>query len=919
VADRAHRPLALSTGVGGINRFAEEAKRNQCADALNVVGDQAEVRRRPAFVPVGSGPPHLLPAGLCLLYTSSLQASRTATLNDQVFWVGCADLRFDGIDFRFVTSEIGAVALKRYTLDISAWDGAAWKSVPSFVDETTDVAGTDDTLVPLQKSGRVYWHTDSFDWKKTTIDGTEAFWIQLDLHVFDSLDLPFASNVVTIDKPGVRIFNFAPVNAIMPVRIEGRNATVIAGDLLDRDTVSTTKAEDHRVQGVSGLERGAQLGVKIETTRETDIAPLLEDETACIFSQVDWPRPAKAAGATPIGTPGLSYGTSNVITKMRTELYDPDTRALRPYRWPTDGWRGGALSGILTPIAAFSTTVVRVASSGSGLDDRDGFYRHCRLRWTTGGGGATAGDEHEIIGFDAGATVNTFTIYPALAIAPNGTARFEILAPHALAMPLYPISERALWMECYSNDEDTITPPAATAPYAAGWFTSKWMGHLLIGRELRWVADASEAWSGVVDAITGRLICTNGSGLLEFDGRALRRLRADFRSQGVLDYIGALPDTKALDANTYRVNPLAQLRRSPPAGRFVAQHQTRIIVAGDPNDPLAVRWSAPGALNNAWPWIYEDIIRDEEGDGVSGMVVVEDRLVIFTPTSLHEAVGPDENGRYSFAPLVRGLGFVAHAAVCVVAGTSSVSQLVGVSASGIYSWAGGEPTMLLDQWERLVPGGVNGDRIRRACAVSAPKRAWALFAVPSAGSNVNDTILVWDHLRNRWWRWTCPYGVASMAIDNDTDGRERILFGTADGYVMTLAEAANDDGEAIESWVRTLPYQPAGGLESGLSAVMLTARTLAAGQQVTLEVLGGDDDSDPISAEHGVSVDKGAPVWGSATWGSATWASAAYKTVRDNLPHYARAHRVALIFGGAYRWAVRGLELLLKPRTRSGR
>ena len=503
--------------------------------------------------------------------------------------------------------------------------------------------------------------------------------------------------------------------------------------------------------------------------------------------------------------------------------------------------------------------------------------------------------------------------------APDGSARFEILAPHALAMPLYPISGDALWMECYSNDEDTITPPDVFAPYGAGYFPSKWMGHLLIGRELRWVADAAEAWSGVVDSITGRLICTNGSGLLEFDGRALRRLRADFRSQGVLDYIGALPDTKALDANTYRVNPLAQLRRSPPAGRFVVQHQTRIIVAGDPNDPLAVRWSAPGALNNAWPWIYEDIIRDEEGDGVSGMAVVEDRLVIFTPTSLHEAVGPDENGRYSFAPLVRGLGFVAHAAVCVVAGTSSVSQLVGVSASGIYSWAGGEPTMLLDQWERLVPGGVNGDRIRRACAVSAPKRAWALFAVPSAGSNVNDTILVWDHLRNRWWRWTCPYGVASMAIDNDTDGRERILFGTADGYVMTLAEAADDDGEAIESWVRTLPYQPAGGMESGLSAVMLTARTLAAGQQVTLKVLGGDDDSEPISSEHGVSVDKGAPVWGSATWGSATWATAAYKTVRDNLPHYARAHRVALVFGGAYRWAVRGLELLLKPRTRSGR
>lgn len=922
MSDRSHVPVPLGSMTGGVNRFTEEAAPNQCADALDVFVDDGDLRRRDAFVSAGSAPPHLLPAGAALVAVDgSLVADRRPDLaNTEAVLVGCAQ-PFDGIDLRFLTTD-GVVGAHR-SLRLSYWNGSDFAEIAHHVDETRDVV--DGMLVPFQKAGRLYWHTDAFvvAWTEETIAGQSAFWIQIEIVDEDGEAATIEASDMTVDEPGVRVFVFAPVNGLFPVRIENRAALVIGADRRDRAIAEVYAAgADHRQVGASGVERGAALGAKRRTDGETEIAHLIEDEGPGTFGEIAWPRPRRVVASTGVstnlGSSGLTYGTTDTLVKTLTELYNPDSGELVPYDWPADTWRGGKLSGSLTPAVTFSVSNVRVTASGSGLATESGFYRHCRIRVTTkGAGGTPLDEEREVVNYTAGAT-NVFEVYPPWSVAPDANNRFTVFAPHALALPPS-FAEVRSWGECFANEEDKITfsPTGHYTPSPAAW--DGWLGHFRIGRELRWSITAGRAWSAVVDVITGRLVCTNGeSGLLEYDGTNLRVLEADYRTAQAKAYVGALADALGLDANMVATNPTAILSRWTPKGAFVAQHQTRLFVAGDPSFPYMVRWSAPGGLNNVWPLAYEDMIRDEEGDGIVGMIAFDEKLVVFTPTALHEAIGPDQNGRYSFAPLTRGLGFVGNQAVCVIRALEGAARLAGIAADGIYTWGSGEPVAILDRWDRLLDGGVNGDRLSRVVACSAPQASLALFAVPSRGSNVNDRILVLDYARGRWWVWSAPFGVSAMAVDYDGDGRERILFGTNDGFVMTLADAETDDGQSIDAFATSLPVTPFGGAEGALSGFTLSAKTMGSAETLSVAVLGGEDTGDPL-AESTLVVDRGDAEWGSATWGTSRWATRAWRTIRENVPNFTRDHTFQIRVSGAVRWVLGKIELLVRSRSRSGR
>lgn len=922
MADRAHVPVPLSSMTGGINRFTDEARADQCADARDVIADRGELRRRDSFAALGSGPPHLLPAGATYVVRDGATVAdrRPDFANCDAVLIGCAH-PFDGFDLRFPTTD--TVPAEHRELVLEFWDGSAWVEIPFFVDETRDFVS--DVLVTLQKRGRVYWHTDAFidDWATSAQDGTTAYWIRVS---FTDAEREAAKQIgasdMTPDAPGVRVFVFAAVTGLFPVRIENRACVVIGADRSDRDMAGTyASGDDHRTLAASGLERGAQLGAKREDDGETEIAVLLEDEGPGFYGKLTWPQPTRSTGgvASNVGSAGLFEGADNVFTKTRTELYNRESGALVPYDWGPNTWRGGPLSGSLTPVGTFAASTVRVTASGSGLSDQSGFYRHCRIRCTArSGAGPQVDEEREIVAFAAG-TTNVFSVYPDWSATPDANNRFVIHAPHTLVLPPN-LDDVRSWGEAFASDDDTITfsTTGGYVPSAAAW--AGWQGHFRLGRELRWVVDGSRGWSAIVDVITGRLICTNGpSGLLEYDGTNLRRLQADFTTAGARQYVGALADQMGLDANSVAVNPGALLRRHVPAGAYVVQHQTRIFVAGDPTSPFVVRWSAPGGSNNVWPMGYEDMIRDQEGDGIVGMATLDERLVVFTPTALHEAVGPDERGRYSFAALTRGLGFVGHRAVCVLAAMDGASRLAGISADGIYAWAGGEPTVLLDRWDRLIEGGVNVDRLHRAVACAAPQQSLAFFAVPHRGSSSNDRILVLDYLRGRWWVWSAPFGVSAIAVDYDGDGRERVLFGTEDGFVQTLTGGVTDDGEAIEAFATTLPVEPFGGAEAAVSGYTLSAKTAGVEEPLTVALLdGGDTDGEALS-EGDVVVSAGEPAWGSDTWNTVRWAASKWKTIREPVPNNTRTHQLQMRIEGAARWVVGRIEVLMKPRSRSGR
>ena len=150
--------------------------------------------------------------------------------------------------------------------------------------------------------------------------------------------------------------------------------------------------------------------------------------------------------------------------------------------------------------------------------------------------------------------------------------------------------------------------------------------------------------------------------------------------------------------------------------------------------------------------------------------------------------------------------------------TQGTSGLIGPGTDGVYYFNGSEPVPVLDDWERLLKGGVNRGRLDDAVsAVSFTKNLYFL-AVPSHGSEVNDRVLVFDFARKNWWVWSSPHGVSFMATDYDEAGKETVLFGTNDGHIQVLTGSLTDDGQVISSHASTLPVAPFGDRESSFIA-----------------------------------------------------------------------------------------------------
>lgn len=825
---------------GGIHRDERvaEAIENGVLDGMNVIEDDGDLRRRDAFHMIGASAPFLLPAGSTIIrangafnYARVLSLSTAAIGGNNPIDVGALE-PFDGVRWGFVTAWPAAPD-RHAKMNVSYWNGAAWVLLDEVLDLTTRRITTSDGnvwLVTFCQTGEAHWHRSlMMGWAQGHPDAgglapiTSRYWVRFGIDVFVNGQVPLRNgtlpggggDTLTIVAPGIRAFVRGPAHSVLPIYPNGTPKLLIGSDRIPR-----------------GAEGGAQLGVKYESDKPTQEARLIggqiaqADEGAGTLGVVASPDIHRGAigEAWPSGTwntiaGGADEGVAGTLRRNQ--------RSDVPYDWITDQFKGATYMQDVAPVAAsISQTAGQLrgqfdillspkqiaalptAPRGSGNDLKvlEGWRLRCTLNPA---GGTIVNEEREIVrvtqvGANPLARI-TIEYHQHFSVAPNTSNRFDVLRPHSRLR----ITDSEFDYEIAANAVETAAPTnSANQPYepVLQAADSDKFVHWQIGRPLHYDNRSGDFWDATFDTTTRKYLMTNGKSTpIEYDGRFFRRLRALFDSDNarVQLWVGSLPDDVR---NQLRAHEIAgsKLRQKPPIGKFISTWFGHTVISGLQGRPYDIAYSAPSPNNDIWPLLYQTQIRDSFNQPISGMRPLRDRLVVFTPLSVHGLFPPNDTGLLQLEPIAMGVGFVTQRAVAHV----GMDTLVGAAADGVYMLNGNEMTPLLEEWEHLVEGGANRSQLHRAVASYSFQRNEYVIAFPGRGSSVNDTIGVLNLLQRKWWCWSAPWGgVADISVVRAKDGTERMLFGMQDGTIAALRQGATDDGEVITGRARSPLHQ----------------------------------------------------------------------------------------------------------------
>ena len=923
------RPLPsvpLSPMTGGIERREAKAKGHQAAEGENVYETNGEIRRRDAIVALAAGPVFMYPAEQCVVMdfdystdTFTTHAERrpsvtTAFSSTRLLLIGCTS-KFDGIDWAHVAESATLAASWRHA-KISRVAG--WTPSASYGGHTSDFAALpwvldstkrryDGRVSSLQRTGRIAWHSSEMvDWEPVSINSLSLYWVALELTAEpqDPDNTPTrapaaVADAITIERPGIRVFRHGKVTGLVPVRGKGDAFLLVMSERTGQDSGGGKSATTR------GQEKGGQIGAVRSEFTKTEELGIVEDEGSGTAGEVAGP----SWNTTPPGGASAN-GSSGVITKNDES-----------YSWLTESgtyegqWAGQPIHSDLTPSAgsASGVTFATQLNPENSLED-------CVIECTQRVTGPLVGEKRRIVTHAVGGST-TLAVHPAWSATPNANNRFRILGSPFFARIIEPhvdanSSAKAIeTFEVDSSGEHILNTSPAEAygdrrRLADTSLDSKNINFELV-REARFEMQGNAQWSACWDTISREHLLASGvCGPVRWDGRSLRRLEAlaDPDSAMVQMWTGVLRDM-APEQNTPDLTPGSFLRSEPPAGRFIVDYSGRLVIAGVSADPNRIYWSAPGGANNLWPRVYEALIRANSNQPIAGMRVFGGELVVWTPSQVFSSGPPDNEGMFYFAPKSSGVGFSNHAGVGELSYRGQ-PVLIGPNPDGVYAYAGTELVAVLDDWSALLPGGVNKAGLDRCVAAVSKYDTIYALAVPSAGSNVNDRILVFDYVDRTWWVWTAPFGgVTSMAVDRDSAGRERILFGTWDGFVCELAGRETDDGRAITGRARSVPARPAAHTHAFTGLLIAAGETGASDLTIKTFV-----NQKPSAQQTWIGeFDAGTGRLGTGLYGTATAGTRTYKTRKIALPAATRGESLQYEVSGTGRWALRSAELLLRP------
>ena len=299
----------------------------------------------------------------------------------------------------------------------------------------------------------------------------------------------------------------------------------------------------------------------------------------------------------------------------------------------------------------------------------------------------------------------------------------------------------------------TISIQSRSAPASTGPWTA-WVNALADGT-LQHTAD---------NFVQVRLILTRSGEddpdvdklVVSFDGTpAATLLASDFTAGGQF-YFDTLLDNavivNGIDApRKYDGTTVSLVGGSPPHGRYLAAHKNRMWIAGTTSNPSRLYFS--DILNiDSWPVLNFIDIAPNDGDVITGIMPLGDYLVISKGHSVWLLTGEGVN-TFSVRRIHADRGAYAPRSIVTMNGS-----LCFVSDDGVYL-SDLTQAVLISERVKETWAGLNLRRINQAANWFDDHKLYV--AVPSAGSTINDTIIVFDSLRQSFagiitgWKASC--------------------------------------------------------------------------------------------------------------------------------------------------------------------
>ena len=891
----------------GIDRLDTDVRNGKVVKALNVINDDGDLRRRDAYRTVYTAAPHFLPDGLVAVQagtgtgsetlTSFTDRAGTFTTSQSILYVGC-DEKFDGIDLSVVSFSTTPTS----SAEIQAYfhNGTAWTSFTVSGDTTAKGAYNADAdayhFTSLCKEGRVTWHTDELtNWTKNNTSkyggvalGSTKYWVALQLvnNAGSTVNLPGTSRFFT---PGVRVFELNRINGIFPVRTKDKDVLVICSD-----------REKKR-----GSEKGAMVGVAETPAEPTKVIHLTEGEGSGVYNQVTIPQWTESTGSEPTshsvqGSAG-TYGAS--ATKMqRTDLTTPD--------WYYSGtsaeseWRGGSVVELTSASVdnnGAGSTVNQISVTLSGVSENQ--YEHHLLRITSGTGANEERQIYKNTATDSGTGKVIFYVFDDFSAGAPSSSSIQIFRPHGrLEMQS---SDRDYEVDTNDDDDVTVLTARPWAPDIESTIDNQGV-HFYLSRRVRWQIPGGVFWTAVYDNNTNSLYMSNDtSPILKFDGKHLRTLypetdtAKDWNAERYANFL-FLDQEAQSQAKKDGITETAFLENSPILGHILVSFLRRLFILNTSQNDSMLRFSGENAFY-VWPSFFMRTIADEQLRKLQGAAALNNRLILWTSNSILEFVFIGREDRFDSRILHTGAGYISHHGVQTIKST-----LIGPNTDGIYAFNGGSFEPVLDDWTRVIEGGVNIKRLNRCSSVHIQSKGWYVLAVASAGSNKNDRLVIWDYVRDRFWLWSAPFGASFLTKDFDDNGDERLLIGTNDGHVMTLTKADTDDGKSITSYARSVPLNVFGHKEAAYTKVQSVVGNTVNSPELKFFVDKRDVPEKTIQLNADASLNVlGSFVLGNASTG--TLADDRFETINNSLQAKGKDFQVQI--GGSSPWRLRRMYI----------
>jgi hypothetical protein len=296
---------------------------------------------------------------------------------------------------------------------------------------------------------------------------------------------------------------------------------------------------------------------------------------------------------------------------------------------------------------------------------------------------------------------------------------------------------------------------------------------------------------------------------------------------------------------------------SPPNGKFIIFHKNRLFVV-DPLNPTKIVYSELGDYNTYASTNFIYAPSPKSGDPITGWVVFQDNLVIFTRKTKYILFG-DDPGNFILRQSSGKKGAVNQDVI-----KADANYIYYLSDDGVYRYNGSADELISDSVQPDVDG--MNDKTRASAAIQ--NNYYRLYYA-GTGSTVSNLCLLWDTLNKFWLRDTNTY-IGKPFLKEDAS----LIEGSSLTGTLYYAEQAYSDlGRPIEFKYWTKYFGD--GLRKILLRRVIPSIRLQT-QPYMLNIYIDIDQRNTIPLQYTVNAQASGNTWGGGiSWGSSnTWGSA---------------------------------------------